>query len=395
MTWMHAGKMQGFNYSPLTHDLAEEHGINTAYIQNQNIQITHQALLMLASLNFYDQQQVLKEIHYVVQHPNTACKPNSNPSLLKRLYRTRYPFNNYHYLIQYKINQHKKVVIDEIYFDQNLLGMRNNNHSQERTAMWHVNRVDGANSRYDGAKSRDELEVLQSEWNLGDSVRHINTEHAAVNGMLNELSKATWLMGVHAQVAYPEDDIRDYTLFHNPSDKWFLDLIECGFDKRKGKKSHNAQHLAAALRQRQMQGKPTKWLVHSQGAIIFCAALEHFSEHYSSLRLTKQEVAIHGSGSYMPRIKSIAHTLGMKVHQERNNPFDFVPNVAGRNSLSGSSLKRSFQFLGLVAFNDDSLASPHTLPYLGIETYKTQLQLIGYDKKAAQVQKYISNNTRA
>ncbi|GLQ31545.1 hypothetical protein [Litoribrevibacter albus] len=394
MTWMHAGKMQGFNYSPLTHELAEEHGINSAYIQNQNIQITHQALIMLASLNFYDQQQVLKEIHFVVKHPNTACKPNPNPSLFKRLYRTRYPFDKYHYLIQYKINDNNQVVIFDILFDRSLLRANDAQHSHERNAVWHVKRKPGANNIYDEAKDRKQLTVLQTEWELGEPVNQIRTEHAAVNGMLNELNKATWLMGVHAQVAYPQDDIRDYTLFHNPSDKWFLDLIECGFDKRRGKKSHNAQHLAEVLHQRQMQGKATKWLVHSQGAIIFCAALEHFHKHYSSLRLSKQEVAIHGSGSYMPRIQSIAHTLGMKVHKERNNPFDFVPNVAGRNDMSGSSLQRSLQFFGLIV-NGEPLASPHTLPYLGIETYKNQLQLLGYDKKAAKVQQYINKSTRA
>lgn len=391
MTWMHAGKMQGFNYSPLTHELAQEHGINTAYIQNQNIQITHQALIMLASLNFYDQQQVLKEIHFISEHPKSACKPNPNPSLLKRLYRTRYPFNSYHYLISYKENNNSQVVIDEIFFDQNLLGMKNDQHSHERTSMWQVNRKQGSNIRYDGPKGRNELINLQNEWELGDTVSQIKTEHAAVNGMLNELSKATWLMGVHSQVAYPDDDIQNYTLFHNPSDNGALDLLECVFDKRRGKKSHNAQHLAAVLKQRQMQGKPTKWLVHSQGTIIFCAALEHYDKHYSG-KLTKQEITIHGSGANMPRITSIARSLGMKVHQERNNPFDAVPNIAGANDLSGSSLKRSLRFFGLI-LGDDSLASPHTLPYLGIETYKAQLQLLGYDKKAAQVQHYINKTT--
>ncbi len=393
MTWMHAGKVQGFNYMPLTHELAREHGINITFVKNQNIQITHQALIMLASLNFYDQQQVLNEIHYVVEHPKTASKPNPNPSLLKRLYRTRYPFDKYHYLIEYKTNSNDQVVIHEIYYDKNLLGKRDTDHSLERTAMWHVKRRPSGNQVYDSAKTRDELDILRTEWDLGDPVHQIGTEHAAVNGMLNELGKATWLMGVHSQVAYPEDDIRNYTLFHNPSDNGAFDLIESAFDKRRGKKSHNAQHLAAVLKQRQMQGKPTKWLVHSQGAIIFTAALEHFRSHYSG-SLTKQEVAVHGSGANMHRIKSIAHALGMKVHPERNNPFDLVPNLAGNNDWSGSSLKRSLQFAGLV-FRGEPLASPHTLPYLGIETYKTQLQMLGYDKKAAQVQQYINKQTRA
>ncbi|GAA3928651.1 hypothetical protein [Litoribacillus peritrichatus] len=390
MTWMHAGKTQGFDYTPLNHNLAHEHGINIAFIQNQNIQISHQALLMLASLNYYDQQQVLKEIHFVVKNPHTACDPSSKPSLRKRLYRTQYPFEHYHYLIEYKINSNNQVVINDIYFDRSLVRANDGNHSNERTALWSVSRAPGTNSVYDGAISKEKLGVLQREWRLGNAVSQIHTEHAAVNGMLNELNKAAWLMGVHSQVAYPDDDIKSYTLFHNPTDQTMIDLIESGFDKRRGKKSHNAQHLAAVLKQRQMQGKPTKWLVHSQGAIIFCAALEHYSSHYTGL-LTNQEITIHGSGAYMPRINSIAHALGMKIHKEKNNPFDAVPNIAGSNDLSGSSLKRSLRFFGLI-IGDEPLASPHTLPYLGVETYKTQLQMLGYDKKAAQVQQYINEN---
>jgi hypothetical protein len=121
--------------------------------------------------------------------------------------------------------------------------------------------------------------------------------------------------------------------------------------------------------------------------------LEHFRSHYSG-SLSKQEVSVHGSGANMQRIKSIARALDMKVHPEKNNPFDLVPNLAGNNDWSGSSLKRSLQFAGLV-FRGEPLASPHTLPYLGIETYKTQLQMLGYDKKAAQVQHYINKHTRA
>ncbi len=388
MTWMHAGKTQGYDYTSLDHNLAREHGINTAHIKNQNIQVSHQALLMLASLNMYDQQQVLKEMHFVVKNPNSASKNKPNANLLKRIYRTQYPFKNYHYLIEYKINSHNQVVIFDILFDRTLTGAHDK-HSHERTMMYDV--YQQGNNQYDGPKDQDQLRQIQNEWTLGQPVSQVKTEHAAVNGMLNEVEKAAWLMGVHSQIAYEKDNIKNYTLFHNPSDKTTLDLLECGFDKRKGTKSHNAQHLAAVLKQRQMQGKPTKWLVHSQGAIIFCAALEHYRSHYTGM-LTNQELTIHGSGSNMERIKGMANTLGIKVHKERNNPFDAVPNVAGANDLSKSSLKRSLRFFGLIR-GDDSLASPHTLPYLGIETYKTQLQMLGYDKHAARVQQYINKTT--
>ncbi len=246
-------------------------------------------------------------------------------------------------------------------------------------------------SKYDGPKDREDLGILSGEWQLGQPTPQITTEHAAVNGMQNDLGKAAWLMGVHTQVAYKDDNVKDYTLFHNPSDNTVLDLVECTFDKRAGTKSHNAQHLAAVLHQRQSQGKATKWTVHSQGTIIFCAALEHYRLHYGT-SLHRQELTVHGSGAYLVRLQSAARSLGVKVNEPRNNPFDVVPNVAGRNDLSPSSLIRSMRFLGLVT-GDESLASPHTLPFLGIETYKTQLQMLGNHKHADLVQRYINKTT--
>lgn len=371
----------------MSHSYAQEHGINAVNIKNQNIQISHQALLMLSSLNFYDQQQVLKEIHFVVNNPNSACKNKPNASLFKRFYRTRYPFKNYHYLIEYKINNNNQVVISDIMFDYSMHGAKDKS-SHERTLMYDV--FQDGHSQYDSPKTHEQLGQIQEEWILGDPVSKIRTEHAAVNGMLNDVNKAAWLMGVHSQVAYNQDNVKNYTLFHNPTDNGALDILECSFDKRRGRKSHNAQHLAAVLHERQSQGKVTKWLVHSQGAIIFCAALEHYRRHYSGW-LNNQEVTVHGSGSNLVRIINIARSVGVKIHKERNNPFDAVPNLAGMNDLSGSSLKRSLRFLGLI-MGDESLASPHTLPYLGIETYKSQLQMLGYDKHASRVQKYINKN---
>lgn len=62
--------------------------------------------------------------------------------------------------------------------------------------------------------------------------------------------------------------------------------------------------------------------------------------------------------------------------------------MLGRNDLSRSSLVRSIKFMGLV-FGDNSGASPHTLPFLGLETYATQLQLLGDTTNATKVRKFI------
>lgn len=70
-----------------------------------------------------------------------------------------------------------------------------------------------------------------------------------------------------------------------------------------------------------------------------------------------------------------------------NNPFDLVPNLCGPNDCSRSGLARSLKFGGLV-LGDDSLASPHTLPYLGLETYVEQLRFTGNHELARYAQQF-------
>lgn len=393
MSWIHTGKTQAFNYTGLDKNMAQEHGIRlpAQYLVNK-WQLTHQAMLMLASLNDYDQQQVMKEIDYVTRNPSTTYSTKHSLNPLRRIYRTRYPFRSYHYLIKYQTTAAGKVVIDDILFDKALSGANVTNNSAERTMLYHVSR--DPNQRYDGAKDKVGIDVLSESTRNIQATNQVRTEHAAVNGMQNSLSKAAWLMGVHVQAAYNLDGIAAYTLFHNPSDGGMLDFNECLFDKFSRSKSHNAQHLAAVLAQVQQQGRSVKWVVHSQGAIIFNAALIHYRAHYGG-RLNLQQLAVHGSGANVHQLTNIASGLGIKVTAVRNNPFDLVPNVAGSNDLSPSSLCRSLKFCGLVlGKNSTPGISPHTLPYLGIETYRQQLWMLGNHKKAAQVQRYINMHTR-
>ncbi|MCI2282170.1 hypothetical protein L3081_00605 [Colwellia sp. MSW7] len=128
-----------------------------------------------------------------------------------------------------------------------------------------------------------------------------------------------------------------------------------------------------------------KWVAHSQGAIIFCAAIEHYRIKYGK-PLTTQQLAIHGSGANLDRLKRMAHSAGLTINNIRNNPFDLVPNIT--NDISSSSLARSVKFMGLT-FGNEVGASPHTLPFLGLETYAEQLQLLGNIEKSTIVRKFI------
>jgi len=103
------------------------------------------------------------------------------------------------------------------------------------------------------------------------------------------------------------------------------------------------------------------------------------------------QLAIHGSGANVEKLTTVAKSLGLKITAIRNNPFDMVPNVFGRNDLSPGSLGRSLKFQKFITGNDIG-ASPHTLPYLGIETYQSQLQELGHHKAAKVVKKYIAKH---
>jgi hypothetical protein len=348
------------------------------------VKFTCQALAMLSQLNDYDIKMVCADIKQICANPNAqnSIKHSRNP--LRRLWRTKYPFRNYHFLIEYSL-KNGFINLEDILFDKQLLGKKDT-FSAERTMLYEVKRR--SNHSYNKAMEENDLRKVQGAWDpVPTPTTRVNTEHAAVNGMLNELTKAMWLMGTHLDRAYEGDGIKAYTLFHNPTDNPYLDLVESAFDKRLGTKSHNAQHLAAVLAQNSQQGKQVKWLAHSQGAIIFCAALEHYRIYYGK-PLTGQQLAVHGSGSNIERLKRMANSTGLKVVAIRNNPYDLVPNLAGRNDLSASSFVRSMKFRGLVK-GEDSGASPHTLPFLGLVTYADQLQMLGYHDKAHTVRTFI------
>lgn len=346
------------------------------------VKFTCQALAMLAQLNDYDQHMVVRDIGQICAHPNAknSLKHSRNP--LRRLWRTKYPFRNYHYLIKYDL-QVNTINISDILFDKQLQGAKST-FAAERTMLYEVTRKTSAT--YNKAMDEEGIRELQGAWtNEPQATTQVNTDHAAVNGMKNDVIKAAWLMGTHLDTAYQGDGIKAYTLFHNPTDNMALDAVECVFDKRQGNKSHNAQHLAAVLAQNNQQGKKVKWVAHSQGAIIFCAALEHYRIKYGK-PLTTQQLAIHGSGANLDRLKRMAHSAGLTINNIRNNPFDLVPNIT--NDISSSSLARSVKFMGLT-FGDEVGASPHTLPFLGLETYAEQLQLLGNIEKSTIVRKFI------
>lgn len=381
-------------------DAADKHDqIRTLYRPNtpqfkeldRRLVLNDQALRMLCALNDFDRRKVSEELLDIARYPNQIEADVGRKNWFKRLLKTRYPFNGYHYKISYGIENDRRVVISDVFFDKELLGPKTELPVLERNALYKIDKSGTTKFSPDftqlGESSERIVGTLQSSWKAGKPTHRVETRYAAVNGMQNELEKAAWLMGSHLDVAHPKADIDQYTLFHNPSDGSKEDLLECLYDKRlHPARTHNTHHFAAVLHEAQKRGHQTHWIAHSQGAIIFSRGVSLALKKYGG-GLNCHSVSLHGVGCNLANVRRACLLAGIRIENERNNPFDLVPNVAGMNNLSASGFVRSWKFKGLV-FGDDPLASPHTLPYLGLETYIHQLEFTGNHKQAAHARRY-------
>lgn len=353
-----------------------------------------EAFCILRALNDFDRRKVAEELLDIALHPNRLDADTGRRDWFQRLLPSRYPFKGYHYKIRYAIVPGRPVVIVDIFLDRDLLRSKLPD-SMQRNALYRVNKLGAARFTTDfkrlGSEPDEVVETLAIGWNTRNPTPayRVDTLHAAVNGMQNNLAKAAWLMGTHLETAYANDDrpIDNYTLFHNPTDGRNRDLFECAFDKQNLMEcSHNSRHLAAVLVEAQRRGHRTRWVAHSQGAIIFITAVE-FALKHDGIRLDRHSVCLHGAGCNIRRAELACTRAGITIERVRNNPFDAVPNIFGPNDWSLSGLKRSLKFFGLVS-DGGPLASPHTLPYLGLETYVEQLRFTGHHELARYAQKF-------
>ncbi|WP_225878865.1 hypothetical protein [Vibrio parahaemolyticus] len=210
MTWEFIERKEAFDYIGLNNKSVNEieqflHRrvrISAALFSNKKLYLSRQSLIMLASLNEYDQKQVIKEMYFLSSNPSAPSVVRHKRNPLPRIFRTRYPFKNYHYLLTCILID-GNVVIHDIAFDERLHGKEIGRHPEQRTQMYHVKKIEGRRSEYDGTQSNEEAELLLAEWDHAQarSTHQVNTLHASVNGMLNDYEKAATLMGVHTQVA--------------------------------------------------------------------------------------------------------------------------------------------------------------------------------------------------
>jgi len=367
-------------------------GLMYPCFKSPTFQFTVQALTMLEQLCDFDTRQVLHEIASLASNPCPSEAIIDPCNGFRRLWRCKYPFRNYHYLIKFSRTGNDGIIVEDVLFDENRTGL-GVPQSLQRSLLYHVQ--SRGDHRYRDVKTAKDAEKLSLAWDKSKPTPAICTRHAAVNGMQNNLAKAQWLMGTHLDVAYPEANLKEYTLFHNPTDGIALsDIAECLWDKVAPlpfMASCQVQHLADLLWQRQTQGEQTDWVVHSQGAIIFKAAVRHHLRVRTGSPLDRHAVAFHAGGSVLASTKPYLQQAGIKIGLERINPYDLVPNLAGHNDASPSGLLRALCFMrNVFSDNDDNPSiSPHTLPFLGIRTYYLQLKTGGHHRDAATVANFM------
>ncbi|WP_370978729.1 hypothetical protein [Agaribacterium sp. ZY112] len=354
----------------------------------RKIYIEPEAITFFNGLNDYDQIQVAKEIETIasIPSPQDGWVQKLRPAFFKAK-----GFKS-NFILKYQLTS-ESAIISAIELNLALLGSQAKT-KNERTCLYKIKRF-GEPKPFKEKMSLEEVNNLTSAWGKPIPVTSVTTRHAAVNGMLNDLDKARWLMGTHLDTAYPKDLATEYTLFHNPTEGGGLDLYESAVDSIFGGMTENAKALAAVLKDIQLNGSKTKWIVHSQGGIIFKQALKYHARNYPDISLNKNMVVFHAGGNNKNETSRLMNKTGIKrAAPDRDNPFDLVPNIAGRNDLSTASIKRSLSFLPKVAGKSISgtrVESPHTLPFLSLEAYHRFLTLAGDSRSAAKVKKYMKS----
>lgn len=234
-------------------------------------------------------------------------------------------------------------------------------------------------------KARDRLEKTavykirkngSGVWEIAKKLEapKVETKYAAVNGQSNNLSKATWLMGKHLEVAYG-NNVTEYTLFHNPSVGGIGDTWESIQDKF-GFTTDVTRQFSNVLSSAQQNSGDTYWLAHSQGAVIFAEGVRYVLNGNSSWALNKlslngiraknkgseldkQKVTFHGNANNNLRSSRLFDRAGIEVVGIRAHDYDFVANIIGANTLSPRKLLGSVVYSNHV-FNGSVAQSPHT-----------------------------------
>lgn len=323
----------------------------------------------------YDRRQVIIRLN------SLSARPRPLDALVKKGATDHYVVPAGEYEIEYRVHS-GQLHIYQIGLNPNTAKRRAR---QEKPGLYHV--------KYEpGKQAWQSTRVPASE---------IKTRHAAVNGMNNDLAKAIWLMGDHLSKQYNNDNVQEYTLYHNPSAGGGRDFLECLTDKL-GMTSNVAEGLSKVLVKSQSQEQSIKWVAHSQGGIIFTEAVRYYLNGMSSVGaagrfgknkdgLDKHSVCFHAGGNNIKRSEMLCKRAGITMYPPRYNPYDIVPQLAGGNAMT------QLDFVGAIGsviyanhvFGGSSNQSPHTTAHVGLTEWYNEM-LYSPGKGLGPIQKRFS-----
>lgn len=200
------------------------------------------------------------------------------------------------------------------------------------------------------------VEKVRGEWIVTGATELVETDKAAINGILNPPGYAAWLMGQHVDAEFG-NDVDRFTLFYNPTESFLADGWETLRDKL-GFTTDVAKQFSNVLQQTQASGRQVEWVAHSQGGAIFSEAVR-----VSNTDLSNNSVVFHSGANNEWVTNNIIEYAGVRAIGYRNHPFDPVPNIVGFNALNPIKLLGSVLALPAVILGGPEL-SPHTLPYV-------------------------------
>lgn len=113
-------------------------------------------------------------------------------------------------------------------------------------------------------------------------VNEVTTKHAAINGFNSDLNiAATEIMPHQLLNAYSDEEINEYTLFHNPAKGVFSSCYDSTRDKL-GYSTPLTKRFSELLQSTQKKQNEIKWVTHNQGSLIFTQAVNHHNKKIGS-----------------------------------------------------------------------------------------------------------------
>jgi hypothetical protein len=189
----------------------------------------------------------------------------------------------------------------------------------------------------------------------------VNTRHAAVNGIQNDLDRAAFVMldKVNASSALRREAAPvEFTLYHVPT-RGVAQDVALTTAELAGQSTSDARQLAGVLEQTARSGQPVVWSVHSRGALVFDLAARNCAQR--GVRLPNESVAVYNGAVNEQVLNHDAARTGLtKLGRGYfNNPGDPVPQLVGDNTIN--PLRRAaalYNTYGVIT-SDQSLHTWH------------------------------------